>query len=377
MHDAKAAGDLLGSDGAPSPVLGPTVVRPDAVGQHPDDEHEHDPDDDRRDARAEAPHLQGELLRSFDPRRLHTSLSGARRAFLTRIRVMVRRSRRVSSPRLDTRSPAELSAPGTRPRDPPERPRAAVVARERRQLDRLAVELEPRADDAGPAQPHVLAEPGGRPASRLRRADLVDERRRSARPRSRARRAARARRAGSRRGASARGSAKASGRETASRQRSSPSASTAPHWPGASAKAFSSASSRAACASNVSRFAAVSERTPIRDCFVAHLVPDVALREPACERLSPRASRPCAAAGAECEMCGAEPNESLRAAPAPLLDARDGDRQLRAGADEDADVEDPVLLRADELLAVVEQHGAVGGVLDEELGHASPSPTSP
>ena len=56
-------------------------------------------------------------------------------------------------------------------------------------------------------------------------------------------------------------------------------------------------------------------------------------------------------------------------APAALLDARDGDRQLRARADEDADVEDPVLLRADELLAVVEQHCAVGRVLDEELGH--------
>ena len=56
-------------------------------------------------------------------------------------------------------------------------------------------------------------------------------------------------------------------------------------------------------------------------------------------------------------------------APAPLLDARDGDRQLRARADEDADVEDPVLLRADEFLAVVEQHRAVGRVLDEELGH--------
>jgi hypothetical protein len=56
------------------------------------------------------------------------------------------------------------------------------------------------------------------------------------------------------------------------------------------------------------------------------------------------------------------------AAPASLLDARDGDRELRARADEDADVEDPVLLRADELLAVVEQDGVVREVLDESSG---------
>ena len=57
------------------------------------------------------------------------------------------------------------------------------------------------------------------------------------------------------------------------------------------------------------------------------------------------------------------------AVPAALLDAGDGDRQLRAGADEHRDVEDPVLLGADELLAVVEQHGLVERVDDGELGH--------
>ena len=74
-HDAKPAGDLLGGDGAPPPVLGPIVVRPDAVEKHPDDEHEHDRDGDRRHAHGPAPDLQRELLRPFDPRRLHTSLS--------------------------------------------------------------------------------------------------------------------------------------------------------------------------------------------------------------------------------------------------------------------------------------------------------------
>ena len=73
--DAKPAGDLLGGDGAPPPVLGATVVRTDAVGEHPDDEHEHDRDGDGREADGPAPDLQRELLRPFDPRRLHTSLS--------------------------------------------------------------------------------------------------------------------------------------------------------------------------------------------------------------------------------------------------------------------------------------------------------------
>ena len=57
------------------------------------------------------------------------------------------------------------------------------------------------------------------------------------------------------------------------------------------------------------------------------------------------------------------------AVPTPLLDAGDGDRHFRAGTDEDGDVEDPVLLGADELLAVVEQHGFVERVDDRELGH--------
>ena len=68
-------------------------------------------------------------------------------------------------------------------------------------------------------------------------------------------------------------------------------------------------------------------------------------------------------------MCERRVEGGRRAVPAALLDARDGDRQLRAGADEHGDVEDPVLLGADELLAVVEQHGHVERVDDRELGH--------
>ena len=56
--------------------------------------------------------------------------------------------------------------------------------------------------------------------------------------------------------------------------------------------------------------------------------------------------------------------------PAALLDAGDGDRQLRASLDEHGHVEDPVLLRADELLAVVEQHPCRRvGLCTSELRH--------
>ena len=68
-------------------------------------------------------------------------------------------------------------------------------------------------------------------------------------------------------------------------------------------------------------------------------------------------------------MCVADVEVDRGAVPAALLDARDGDRQLRAGADEHRHVEDAVLLRADELLAVVEQHGLVERVDHGELGH--------
>ena len=63
--------------------------------------------------------------------------------------------------------------------------------------------------------------------------------------------------------------------------------------------------------------------------------------------------------------------------PAPLLDAGHRDRKLRAAGDEHADVEDPVLLRSDELLAVVEQHVLGERVHDAELGDRSRSSRPP
>ncbi|HEU0248763.1 MAG TPA: hypothetical protein VFR38_16925 [Gaiellaceae bacterium] len=63
--------------------------------------------------------------------------------------------------------------------------------------------------------------------------------------------------------------------------------------------------------------------------------------------------------------------EVRRAArPAPLLDAGDGNPQRRLRLDEHAHVQDAVLLRADELLAVVEQHTRVERVFHDQLGDA-------
>jgi hypothetical protein len=58
-------------------------------------------------------------------------------------------------------------------------------------------------------------------------------------------------------------------------------------------------------------------------------------------------------------------------APASLLDAGDGDLRLALRGDEDGDVEDAVLLRADKLLAVVEEDVRVERVLGEQFRHGA------
>jgi hypothetical protein len=56
-------------------------------------------------------------------------------------------------------------------------------------------------------------------------------------------------------------------------------------------------------------------------------------------------------------------------APAPGLDARHRDGQRAARRREDGEVDDPVLLRAHQLLAVHEQHRQLAGVRHGELRH--------
>ena len=84
----------------------------------------------------------------------------------------------------------------------------------------------------------------------------------------------------------------------------------------------------------------------------AHRVPDASLRDaelerPGGERLGLRAPQ----FGVGEVGCRVEEGGAPR--PASLLDAGDGDRQAAARLDEDGDVEDAVLLGADQLLAVV------------------------
>jgi hypothetical protein len=55
--------------------------------------------------------------------------------------------------------------------------------------------------------------------------------------------------------------------------------------------------------------------------------------------------------------------------PAAFLDAGDGDERLAPRADQHGHVQDPVLFRAEQLLAVVEEHIRLDRVVDQELGH--------
>ena len=99
-----------------------------------------------------------------------------------------------------------------------------------------------------------------------------------------------------------------------------------------------------------------------------HLVPHLALGDAASERLRGLRLRLHAPQVAVRDVVAAA-ERGAGPPPAALLDAGDGDRQLRARLDEHGHVEDAVLLRTDELLAVVEQHPRVGGVVHDELGH--------
>jgi len=57
--------------------------------------------------------------------------------------------------------------------------------------------------------------------------------------------------------------------------------------------------------------------------------------------------------------------------PATLLDAGDGNARLALRRDEHRHVQDPVLLRAEQLLAVVEEDARLERVRHEELGHGA------
>ena len=82
----------------------------------------------------------------------------------------------------------------------------------------------------------------------------------------------------------------------------------------------------------------------------------------------PRAARPCAGGAPGTRRAARHRREAPRA-PAALLDARDRNPRLALRGDEHGHVEDPVLLRAEQLLAVVEEHIRVERVRDRELGH--------
>jgi hypothetical protein len=100
------------------------------------------------------------------------------------------------------------------------------------------------------------------------------------------------------------------------------------------------------------------------------LLPDLVLRDPERAR---RARLPLGLAPPEVRVRGARRGGEGCAPPAPAaaLDTRDGDTRIRARRDEDGDVQNPVLLGAHELLAVVQQDAPFERVEREELRNAS------
>src|SRR5205823_9078762 len=102
--------------------------------------------------------------------------------------------------------------------------------------------------------------------------------------------------------------------------------------------------------------------------LLPYRVPDLSLRDAARERLCRLRFR---LSPAEFRMryvrAFAEAGRDVP--PAPLLDARDRDGKARLRLDENADIEDAVLLGADELFSVVEENTLGERVLDDALGH--------
>jgi hypothetical protein len=90
----------------------------------------------------------------------------------------------------------------------------------------------------------------------------------------------------------------------------------------------------------------------------------------------PRASGCAASASAlrrrssGCALCGAARKFAETSRQRPCSTQETGDRQSRLRGSKDGDVEDPVLLRADELVAVVEEHVLLERVVEGELWHA-------
>ncbi len=104
-------------------------------------------------------------------------------------------------------------------------------------------------------------------------------------------------------------------------------------------------------------------------CVAAHGLPDLLLRHAPGERLR-REGRRLPASQLRVHDVGRRGEALGDRAPAALLRARHRDAKRRPGRDQHADVQDPVLLRPDQLRAVVQQdvfrqrvrHGELGNV---------------
>ena len=142
-----------------------------------------------------------------------------------------------------------------------------------------------------------------------------------------------------------------------------------PHWPGRSGNAPRELGERVLAGAEGVRLRARGRVDAEALGLRAHGVPDARAARRRARAARRRARSALRRRSSGCAACGAAAKRADAPRQRPSSTHETGIGVLRAGRDEHGDVEDAVLLGADQLLAVVEQHVLVERVRDGELRH--------
>ncbi len=142
-----------------------------------------------------------------------------------------------------------------------------------------------------------------------------------------------------------------------------------PHWPGRAGNASRSSAQRRLVVREQVGVGAGGRLDAAAVGLLVDRLPHLVLGDAADERVDSRAPAPCAGAAPARPCAPRRRTRPSACASGPTSTQLTGIGVRDCGATQHGQVEDPVLLRADELLAVVEQHALVERVLDHELGH--------